>query len=87
MPFALQFQPSSPFEPIPGWGLAAYDNLQIRVGYKAYSTEDTRDQTTNYRMDMTNWMTFGIPQFIGTHVEPATLAEIGMPPPRVTECI
>lgn len=80
IPFALEYQPPCPFDEIPGFGISAFDNLQIRVGYKAFSTEDTRGETTNYTLDMTNWMTFQVPRHLGAHLRPMTLENIGARP-------
>lgn len=77
VPFALKFQPARRHAPIPGFALTAFDNLQIRVGYKAYSTEETKDTSTNYRLDMTNSMELGMHPSVGAHLGQDTLREIG----------
>jgi hypothetical protein len=80
LPEALTMDPGCPFPQIPGFMMAAFDNLQIRIGYKAFSTEDTRDVSTNYRLDLTNWMIFHVHPRIGRHLHVDTLHNIAPPP-------
>ena len=73
---ALLRRPSCPFTPVPDFGLTAFDNLQIRIGYKAFATQDTAGVTTNYMLDMTNWLTFDIPAHVAPQLPDGRIREI-----------
>jgi len=59
---ALERDPGPDYEELSGVGASCFDNLTIRVAYKAYSTQDS----TGFRMDMTNWATMTIPRAVAT---------------------
>ena len=73
---ALLRRPKCPFTPIPDFGLTAFDNLQIRIGYKAFATVDTAGVSTNYMLDMTNWLTFDIPACVAPQLPDGRIREI-----------
>ena len=74
---ALCRRPTCPFTPIEDFGLTAFDNLQIRIGYKAFATQDTAGISTNYMLDMTNWLTFDIPAQAAPQLPPGRIRQIG----------
>ena len=55
---APKFDPGCPYDCIPGVSCAVFDNYTRKCKYKALATEGTG----GYRLDMTNWGTFGIPR-------------------------
>ena len=73
---AVLRRPSCPFTPVPDFGLTAFDNLQIRIGYKAFATQDTAGVTTNYMLDMTNWLTFDIPARVAPQLPSGKIRDI-----------
>ena len=75
-------RPSCPFTPVPDFGLTVFDNLQIRIGYKGFNTQDSSGVTSNFMLDMTNWLTFDIDTRAVPRIMPGTLRRIGVPRPR-----
>jgi len=77
IPRAIALDPGTPFLTVPGLFLSAFDNLTIQVGYKAYATQETAGVSTNYRLDMTNWIIFDIDASIAPQLTDRTLHDIG----------
>ena len=73
---ALKRTPACPHPCIPGFGMCAYDNLRIAVGHKAFATMDTRGESTNYSMDLSTWLTFGINTSVAPQLGPGRLRHI-----------
>ena len=74
-------EPPVTFITIPGLAMAAFDNLEIHCGYKAFQSQDTTGVSTNYRMELTNWLKFSIGlNFIGPRVADGLLLDIGALP-------
>lgn len=74
---AMTRRPPCPFSPVPDFGLTVYDNLQIRIGYKGFSTQDSAGVTSNYMLDMTNWIKFDIDARAAPQIVPGKIREIG----------
>ena len=85
-------RPACPYPTVPGLGLTVYDNLQIRIGYKGFNTQDSTCVTSNYMLDMTNWITFEVDRKVAPQIVVGTLRQLGecatpVPMPRVLHTI
>jgi hypothetical protein len=77
---AMRFDPGATYAVLDGVGAAMFDNLTIKIGYKAYSTQDD----TGYSLDMTNWLTLDVPRALAPanfHVN--AICAHRRPPPTV----
>mmetsp|Transcript_40896 Transcript_40896/g.101654 ORF Transcript_40896/g.101654 Transcript_40896/m.101654 type:complete len:207 (-) Transcript_40896:290-910(-) len=64
---AVAADPGPEYEVMPRISCTIFDNLTIRIAYKAYTTQNS----TGFRMDMTNWVKIPLPQ----HIAPTFSAE------------